>query len=48
MSDLTKAINNYMAVNNKNDITEREALEILKFYNDTKKNSESQYELKKN
>ena len=33
MSELIKAINNYMAVNNKNNLTEEEALELLKKYN---------------
>ena len=48
MSDLTKAINNYMAVNNKNNLTEEEALELLKKYNDSKDLNEYSLESKEN
>ena len=34
MSELNIVINNYMAINNKKNLTEDEALELLKMYND--------------
>lgn len=36
MSELTRTINNYMALNQKEYLTEEEALEILKYVNDNK------------
>lgn len=33
MSELTKTINNYLALNNKDSLTEEEAIEILKYVN---------------
>ena len=48
MSELIKAINNYMAVNNKNNLTEEEALELLKYFNDPKKADENSLELENN
>lgn len=44
MSDLTRAINNYMAVNNKKSLTEEEALELLKYFNESKKAEEESLE----
>jgi len=34
LSELNIVINNYMAINNKKNLTEEEALELLKMYND--------------
>ncbi len=48
MSDLTRAINNYMAVNNKKNLTEEEALELLKYFNTEKKAEENSFDNENN
>ena len=43
MGELTRVINNYLAINNKKNLTEEEALQIIRFVNEHKAEEENCY-----